>query len=80
MLGNSDDSSPREIIYLSVKKWLTAQEIDRKRCLHIFSRLRPSNLLYSMCSILTAEGIHYTIGEDKMRVTFTKENPINVLW
>jgi len=48
--------------------------------LHYFSRLNPSGLLGDLCSVLTSLGVHkHIIGEEKMKVTFLKEEALKVM-
>lgn len=80
--SNFDEGDLRteNIVRLRLKQWASSDDIDRTRCLHYFSKLHPSNLLFNLCSVLLSLGIHHTISDEKMKVTFTREKPLNVWW
>ena len=66
---------------MSIKRWASADDIDRTRHLHFFSRAYPTNLFFNLCSTLVSLGVHYEISNDeKMKLTFTREKPLNVWW
>ena len=62
-----------EVIRLDIKRWASAEDIDKWRCLHYFSLLHPSTLLLSLCSVLETLGINNKIDGKKMKITFTRE-------
>ena len=72
----SGELENKEVIRLQIKKWPTADAIDRARCQHFFSHLYPSRLLYNLCRMLMEMGIQNTIDETKMKVTITCEKQL----
>ena len=58
-----EDNRQKEVMRLAVKNWASADELDRIKCRHHFSRqLHPSKLLEALCEVLISLGLtDYTI-------------------